>query len=89
MWEIQALCELPLLSSLPEQSRPPPQAAPAYPAALGTDETMDTVPAQCPCSNPAQPESQINHWAMEIMAFLNIDPVFGEVHHFGEGGFSK
>lgn len=53
---------------------------------------MDTVPAHRPrqgCSNPAQPGSGINHQGMKVMAFINIDPVLGEVHHFGEGGFSK
>lgn len=90
--KIQALCELPLPSSLLEQSRPPPQAAPVHPASLGTAKMMDTVPAHRPSqgfSNPAQPGSQINHRGMEITAFINIDPVFGEVHYFGEGDFSK
>lgn len=92
MFSCGKFCELPLPSTLPEQSRPPPQAAPVHSAPLGTPKMMDAVAAHRPsrgCSNPAQARSEIDHQGMEVATYINIGPVFGEVHHFEAGGFSK
>lgn len=53
-------------------------------AAKMTD-TINARRASWGCSSPArQPSSCINHWVTEVAAFINIDPVFGEAHHFRE-----